>query len=354
MKVALVLPAEPEMAPYIHYYTNILEQKSIDYDLIAWNRSGNNLKHAKNLIMYEVVSPDTLKKSKKVAGYIGFVRFVKKRLQAIEYDVVIIHTILPAVLLSRLLLKKYAGRYILDIRDRGSLLSLWKYRLKDLLSNSALNVISSPGFKRWLPKGEFCLSHNIGLNGLEGKPIVGGIFFGEMITILSIGQIRFYEANKFVIDSLANNKRYYMHYAGFGPDSERLKEYCTMNHIDNVYFSGRYLKQDEPQILANSDFINIVFPNTIGALYAMPNRFYGAAIFRKPVIVSEGSIQAEYVRKYGMGIVVSQTDNLRAKIESYIESFDANEFIKGCDDFLEEIKSDNLDFENHFIGVLTR
>lgn len=352
MKVALVLPAEPEMAPYIYYYTNILEQKSIDYNLIAWNRSGNNPKQAKNLIMYEEVSPDTLRKSRKIAGYIGFVRFVKKQLAAEQYDIVIVHTILPAVLLSNFLINKYVGRYILDIRDRGSLFPLWRYRIKDLLNNSALNVISSPGFKHWLPESEFCLSHNIGLNGLEGKSIARDISFGEKITILSIGQIRFYEANKFVIDSLANSKRYFMHYAGFGPDSERLRKYCEINHISNVFFSGRYLKQDEPQILANSDFINIIFPNTIGALYAMPNRFYGAAIFRKPVLVSEGSIQAEYVRRYGMGIVVSRTDNLQAKIESYIKTFDANDFVKRCDGFLEEIKSDIFDFENHFIRVL--
>ena len=44
MKVALLLPAEPEKAPYIQYYIDVFKEKGIEYDVIAWNRSGNNPK----------------------------------------------------------------------------------------------------------------------------------------------------------------------------------------------------------------------------------------------------------------------------------------------------------------------
>ncbi len=347
MKIAIILPAEPEMAPYIHYYIDLFKNKYINYDLIAWNRSGENSKQAENLMMYEHVSPDTSHILAKIWGYVGFVKFAKKHMQKVKYDLVIVHTILPAVLMKQFLIEEYGGRFILDIRDRGSLFVFWKNRLKSLLDSSALNVISSAGFTQWLPKNKFYLSHNVGVNGINGMTIEKDISFGQKITILSIGQIRFYEANRYLIDSLGGNSRFYLHYAGFGPDSERLQEYCKSKCIFNVCFSGQYLKQDEPQILANCDFINIIFPRTSGTLSAMPNRFYGAAMYRKPVIVTSGSVQAEYVKKYRLGIIVDGTENLQEKIDTYIQSFDSKEFIKGCDAFLKEISQDNADFVSH-------
>ena len=223
MKVALVLPAEPEMAPYIYYYINVLEKVQVDYDLIAWNRSGNNPKLVKNMVIYDRKSPDTSSKIKKIWGYYCFVRFAKKQLEEKDYKLIVVHTILPAVLMKSFLQKRYVKRYVLDIRDRGSWFSLWKTRLQSLLASSGMNVISSPGFKEWLPNSNYFLSHNIGWNGIKGIKLEKPIKFGEKITILSIGQIRFFDANKYVIDSLANRERYYLHYAGYGPDSERLK-----------------------------------------------------------------------------------------------------------------------------------
>ena len=354
MKRAIILPAEPEMAPYIHYYIDFFKRKSINYDLIAWNRTGKNSKQTENLIMYEQVSPDTTYALAKMWGYIGFVQFVKKQLQKVRYDLIVVHTILPAVLMRHFLVEKYKGHFILDIRDRGSLFVLWKKRLKSLLDCSALNVISSAGFTQWLPKNEFCLSHNIGVNGIKGIPLEKEISFGKEITILSIGQIRFYEANRYLIDSLGGNPRFYMHYAGYGPDSDRLQKYCKLKSISNVHFSGRYMKQDEPQILAECDFINIIFPRTSGTLSAMPNRFYGAAMHRKPVIVTSGGIQAEYVKKYKLGVIVEDNENLQEKIDTYIKTFDSKEYVKGCDAFLREISQDNADFITHLSNLIEK
>lgn len=79
----------------------------------------------------------------------------EKQLQKVRYDLIVVHTILPAVLMRHFLVEKYKGHFILDIRDRGSLFVLWKKRLKSLLDCSALNVISSAGFTQWLPKMNF-------------------------------------------------------------------------------------------------------------------------------------------------------------------------------------------------------
>ena len=88
MKVALLLPAEPEKAPYIQYYIDVFKEKGIEYDVIAWNRSGNNPKVLERLIMYEAPSPDTLSNIKKVRGFWGFKQFVEKTVRQDRKSVV--------------------------------------------------------------------------------------------------------------------------------------------------------------------------------------------------------------------------------------------------------------------------
>lgn len=353
MKVALVLPAEPEMAPYIHYYINHLKNNHIDYDLIAWNRSGQNKKETPNLVIYDKKSEDSLGWYKKLKGYRGFRDFAEKKIRDNHYDILIVHTILAAVMLRKTLLKHYPHRFVLDIRDRGAIYPFLKRPLKKLLASSSFNVISSPGFKQWLPQASFCLSHNIGPNGLNFPKTENKTFFSApQITVLSIGQIRFFQANQYIIDALANQPGFYMRYAGYGQDSERLQSYCKSRNINNVCFSGKYVKTEEPEIVKNCDFINIIFPKVSGTLSAMPNRFYTAALYHKPVIVTAQSVQADYVQKYKLGIVVDNKENLLQKINSYIEHFNPQEYKQGCQDFIQEIEHDVRDFEAHLLGLI--
>lgn len=352
-RVALIVPAEPEKAPYLHYYVNLLAKNNIDYDLIAWNRSGNYRGKDPHVIMFMQRSLEGINVLRRFVAYNDFCHFVKERLQVVDYDLVIVHTIFPAVLLRKILSGKYRRKFVLDIRDRGAFYSCLRPFLKRLLKHSAFNVISSPGFKSWLPNVHFYLSHNIGLVSIANLEKINVDLFNKgVIRILSIGQIRFYDANKYMIDELSNDTRYYLHYAGIGPDAERLKNYCGAKKIDNVFFSGRYQKHAEPSILSDCDFVNIIFPKRKGTLSAMPNRFYGAVIHRKPVLVTEGSVQAEYVKKYGLGIVVNEKESLKTQIENYIANFDATLFENGCMSFLEEIQNDITNFERKLQDLL--
>lgn len=352
-KVALIVPAEPEKAPYLHYYVSLLKKNNIDYDLIAWNRSGNCRSEDEHMIMFMQKSLEGINVLRRFIAYKGFCHFVAERLRIVNYDLVIVHTIFPAVMLQKILLKEYKQKFVLDIRDRGAFYPCLKLFLRQIVKYSAFNVISSPGFRCWLPKAQFYLSHNVGPVSITNLEKIGVDLFNEkVIRILSIGQIRFYDANKYMIDELANDSHYYLHYAGVGPDAERLKKYCSANKINNVWFSGRYQKSMESAILSDCDFVNIIFPKRKGTLSAMPNRFYGAVIHRKPVLVTAGSVQAEYVKKYGLGIVVNEKEHLKTQIENYIANFDGTLFENGCMSFLEEIQNDITNFERKLQDLL--
>lgn len=353
MKVALLLPAEPEKAPYIQYYIDVFKEKGIEYDVIAWNRSGNNPKVLERLIMYEAPSPDTLSNIKKVRGFWGFKQFVEKTVRQKQYDRLVVHTIMLAVFMSSFLKQYYGGKYILDIRDECSLYGIMKLRLPVLLKYSFCNVISSWGFKTWLPEAEYVISHNIGFRWKEkmNMPAPDSFFHHQPLDILTIGQIRHFDGNRILIDELGNRGNMKMHFAGDGVDVSRLVEYCKEKKINNVAFSGRYLKENEDDIVSTSDFVNILLPQT-RVQQAMANRFYLAILNYKPVIVNAESIQAEYVRKYGLGIVWELGTSLKNAIEDYIARFDIEQFLDGRRKLCETLMKDVMQFNKMLNDIL--
>ena len=353
MKVALLLPAEPEKAPYIQYYIDVFKEKGIEYDVIAWNRSGNNPKVLERLIMYEAPSPDTLSNIKKVRGFWGFKQFVEKTVRQKQYDRLVVHTIMLAVFMSSFLKQYYGGKYILDIRDECSLYGIMKLRLPVVLKYSFCNVISSWGFKTWLPEAEYVISHNIGFRWKEkmNMPAPDSFFHHQPLDILTIGQIRHFDGNRILIDELGNRGNMKMHFAGDGVDVSRLVEYCKEKKINNVVFSGRYLKENEDDIVSTSDFVNILLPQT-RVQQAMANRFYLAILNYKPVIVNAESIQAEYVRKYGLGIVWELGTSLKNAIEDYIARFDIEQFLDGRRKLCETLMKDVMQFNKMLNDIL--
>ena len=353
MKVALLLPAEPEKAPYIQYYIDVFKEKGVEYDVIAWNRSGNNLGLLEHLIMYNEPSSDTLSNIKKIRGFCRFKKFVEYTVRQNRYDCLVVHTITLAVFISSFLKRYYTGKYILDIRDECALYGIMKLRLPMLLKHSYCNVISSWGFKTWLPKADYVISHNIGFHWSEkiDVPTPVSFFLSRPLNILTIGQIRHFDGNRILIDELGNDEGFIIHFAGAGVDAPRLEEYCRSKEINNVTFSGRYLKENEDNIAKTCDFVNILLPQT-RIQYAMTNRFYLAILNYKPVIVNAESIQAKYVKKYNLGIVWKQNAILKNTISDYVSSFQYDDFIKGRSLFLKEVRSDLYVFETKLLNLI--
>jgi len=214
-------------------------------------------------------------------------------------------------------------------------------------------VISSWGFKTWLPEAEYVISHNIGFRWKEkmNMPAPDSFFHHQPLDILTIGQIRHFDGNRILIDELGNRGNMKLHFAGDGVDVPRLVEYCKEKKINNVVFSGRYLKENEDDIVSTSDFVNILLPQT-RVQQAMANRFYLAILNYKPVIVNAESIQAEYVRKYGLGIVWELGTSLKNAIEDYIARFDIEQFLDGRRKLCETLMKDVMQFNKMLNDIL--
>jgi len=346
MKVAIVIPSDINSAPYLQYYADVLKRKEIPYYFISWNRKGSNDSLlCENNIVYTLESAETIPLYRKYIDYMCFSAFVRKELENGNYDFVIVHTIQASLFLGKYLKKYFNNKYIIDIRDYSKLLIIYKSRFHKYLKCSALNCVSSPGFLSWLPGDtEFTVSHNLRSDSVY-RDYKYVLFDKKIIRILTIGQLRDYSTNSRIIDAFGDKNNVLLHFAGNGNAKESLEELVLRRKYKNVVFTGRYRKEEENDIVERADFINILLPTGVHDVNIMSNRFYLAVIHRKPMIVNEESIQARYVEKYRLGVVVNEQDNICEKLMQYIDLFDADLFNEGCDLIKKEISSEILLFE---------
>jgi hypothetical protein len=347
-RVAIVLAGNMEDIPYYRYYTDVFDKHGISYDIITWDRlsigaSGN--------FCFKYPSTYDLPFAKKIIHYSKYSSFVKGIISSTKYDLVIVTTIVNAVFLGPFLIGKFPNRYIIDIRDYSPIIPFIKRKLKKILKYAKKIYISSPGWKKWLPeKFNYIISHNVRLVDLQMKNKPVSLQNKDKINISTFGILRDYKTNQKLMADLGNDDRFSVEFNGSG--KENLEQYAKENQIYNVLFGGRYNKEAEPQIINRADLINILLPRGIAHDGILSNRFYQGLIYRKPMIVSEGNIQAEFVSKYNLGLVVKLKESIKEKLTDYIGHFDPGSFEEGCNDMINEIKNDLQIFESDLEKII--
>ncbi len=356
-KLLFILPALPDYLPYVSNYLSIADECSAEYDIVCWNRKGEDVVLPKNYIIYQHPTRDNYSPVKKLLEVYSFYRFTRRKIREKQYSLIFTYTIADSILFEPYLRRKYKGKYVFDIRDYSPLIdNAFAIRIiKRLLCNSAINVISSSGFKRWLPdQFDYVVCHNISLNSPKLSSIDSDYGKNECKEVLTIGSIRSASANKKVIDSLANRQGIQLVFVGDGHAIPDFKKHCESMHVENIRFYGRYNKEDEDKFVRRCDIMNIVLPHDINSATLMTNRLYLSARLRKPMIVSSGSFQAEIVNKYGLGLVIDKTESLYDDIELYWKSIDWKAFETNCDCFLKEVYDDMSSFKKEVSQLMLK
>lgn len=350
MKIALIIPAEISAAPYLNYYTDIFDQyASVEYFYITWKRSGssNNLIDA-NHFQYNKTSSSNINLFIKFYHYMQYSNYVKRILDKEKFDLIIVFTIQEALFLSSYLLNKYKNKYIFDIRDYSPLYPIFKTRISSIIEYSIVTVISSIGFKQWLPSGyNYIIGHNVRkeliTKAIDQIPQKITFKRTNKITILTIGQIRDFSTNFKLISSTKHNISFEHIIAGYGLTYDHLVR--SSKDFGNVFSMNKYKKEEESLIVEKTDMINILLPNTIASNTLTSNRFYLSIIHRKPMIVNINNIHSQYVCQYKVGLMLRSDDNFPEKINEYKKNFEESEYSQGCYKLLKEIKNDILVFE---------
>lgn len=335
--------------PYVNNYERTLQASAVEYEIINWDRF--HIEDKDQPVKYR---DSKIGHQRNVLDYFRFSMFIKEKLKSNKYDKLIVFGIQTAFFLKNILKNKYNRKYILDIRDYNRIKKF--FNIKSVIENSGFTVISSPGYKKWLPQSnKYLINHNTQISSLEELEEIRINSKDEKLDIANIGAIRDYAINIEFLNSLRNSDIFNLYFHGEGNINKDISRYIETNNIKNVYLTGRYKKEDEIGMYKQSDLINLLVPNNhINSKTLLPNRLYNAALYAKPVIAYKGTYLADQIKHYNLGIVLESFDGIEQKIKNYLNTFDIKEYQKGRVSFFDDIIKENCYFTaklEEFIGA---
>lgn len=354
MKVAIIGFANLRLIPYFYTYKNILDEAKIKYDVIYWDRKCENeiIENAKTYPI-NIEIDDTWFILKKLFLMIKFSYRVKKILKENQYDKLIILTTLPAVLLYKILISKFKGKYIFDNRDFSyENIKIFKHIEGKIMRNSLLNIISSSAFRTFIPDYPTTICHNCNFTDVGIEKFKKS---KEKLVLSFIGMIRYEEECKKVLDVIKNDARIEFRFYGEGEGVDPLKLYCKKNHIENVLFYGKYLPNEKADIIRATDIIYNCYGNKDNEVkYALSNKLYDALYFKKPLLVNNNTTMEEASK--GFSFIFNENDvvHFTNKLIEWYECLDVEQFDEICNEKLKSVLIENQKFKKEVLSGLLR
>ncbi|MDB1944455.1 capsular biosynthesis protein [Clostridium tertium] len=338
----IVLADNIYLTPYINLYISILNRLNINYKVIYWDKNNNEYINDSRYIRY---SYKDRSKVSKIIGYIKYRSLIINNLKKKNYTIIIpLHGIVSFILFDVLMLK-FKNRYIYDIRDYSyEKLLIYRIIQRILVNNSMINIISSKGYKEFLPKGEYFITHNIPYNDYKKYKQYEKSSCSK-ISISYIGLIRFMEQNKRILRFFKNDNRFHLNF--IGTNAMGLKEFCERNNIYNVTLKDTFNSSETLNYYKDTDLIMNLYGNKTPLLdYALSNKLYYSACLYKPILVCEGTYMEKISKEYGIGFTLSM-NNIEEKdiLYKYIFEMKRNKFIDNCNIFMKEVYEENSKLE---------
>lgn len=337
--------------PYAFPYRQLLESLGIDHEVLTWNRMREDGESKDRIHSFEYQPRSGLMGT--LLGYLRYRAFVKSKIKATFYDGYILLGMQTGVLCFDLL----GGHpYIQDVRDYSHENILpYQWHARNVLRQADLVCISSRGFERWLPSDlKYVLTHN---TAHDWSVSTDSSLSNDLKIIAWIGQIEegYVSAlSKFIGGmQLYPSARLCFHGDGIGED--KLKAYSICHGLSNVEFFGRYQPSEKAQLIQNASFLLSTYGNHSPILTtALPNKLADACIYRRPIIVNDGTYLADVVREWGLGIVIN-LDNMQTivnQLERYYEAAVFQKFIRNCDRFLAMMSENIESFQHRVTGTI--
>ena len=322
------------------YYEECCINNNINYDLFLWDRDNNKpLEQIENKYIFHHKCVFGGGKLQKIYPMYQYQKHLRNIIKKNKYTHLVIINTLASVMISDLLLNSYKNKYIMDIRDYTyEKLIIYKMLVDRLIDYSFFSTISSKGFYRFINKNnKIMVNHNIS-NVLNVENLVA-LDSKKNNIIGFVGSIRYKKENIALINSLKDSSHYKLKYVGPFVSDCNLKDFCLANNIKNVDFMGSFNNDDKPKIYKDIDIINSIYgQGSLEVTTAIPNRYYDALIYKKPIIASKGTYLGELVENNNLGIVVDVfNDDIKKLLDKYIVDFDSNMFMECCNKELQNV-----------------
>lgn len=341
-------------SPHVKTCLSILDSACVEYDVISWNRRGDDISSLPgNYHIYNHKTNDYYPSYRKFFEIIRFCIYSIDIIKRGDYRSIIIFEIANSLFFYHFLKKYFKNKYILDIRDYSPVckIRLANYYLKKLICNSHRTVISSEGFKAWLPKwNKYVISHNISPKLLNKYKDSIYISPKSPIRLLTIGNLRDPNTNCDFLRRFENDTNYMLYFVGDGYAQPIIQQCCKERGINNVVFYGHYHKEDETEFYINSEFINCCMDDNDVNRCLMSNRIYLSVLLKKPIICLRGSFQSAIVEQYCLGVVVDDINDVKIVLEQYMANFNKEEYLCGCERFLINVAKDQETYINEIVN----
>lgn len=329
----------------MNFYLEQVAKPENEVHLLYWNRDEKadiSLAGNVNLHEFKLYQVDDIAKIKKIRSFIKYRKNAKNLLHQEKFDLVIVMHTIPAVLLYDELKSKYKNKYILDYRDI-TFEHNWLYRkvIHKLVEMSVATFVSSDAFRSFLPdKKEIYASHNLLRDSNEHRDIrrrrPREVY---PLRIRFWGFIRHENINRAVIDRLANDHRFELHYHGREQEiANNLKEYVKEHYIHNVFFHGEYTPEERYMFAAETELLHNLYENDTATQPAMGNKFYDGLTLYIPQLCSNGSYMGKQITENNIGLACDPLNPAFAdNVYKYYKSIHWLNFEENCNRKLNEV-----------------
>ena len=341
--VAIICAGQIELSPFAKKYITVLEKNSISYDIIHWNRSGDEPSPSNNVYTFTESLQRYTGLLFKALPMLHFRHFVKKIIKKKNYQKLIMLTTQTAFLFPDLLFGRYRKSYFFDYRDTSyEYIKLYQWYIRRIAKNSFAVSISSPGFEQYVAGSKnIVLAHNFQDDYYKDRKLACVKKpAGQRIVMGYIGVLREYDYLIRLISFFGNDARFEFHIHGGGDDLGKLSEFSKQ--FSNIFVFGAYDEKDKGIIIDSFDMICYHYPYSFVNYPALANKFYDGLIMKKPMFGNPQTYSGKLIETLGLGICLGEHDpDTGNKIYEYYQSFSAEQFTVNCEKYLIKVQEDD-------------
>lgn len=334
----------------ISLYTEKLKKNNIPFDIIYMDKYGveEEIAAEKKYVFKNVVINED-NKLKKVFQYFKFKKFAIPILEKNKYDFIIVWNDVTIFMFANYLAKKWNSKYSLNIRDYAKQDNfLLSKRYKKVIEKSAFSTISSEGFKEFLPSYNYVHVHSLNpeIFSVSDREIF--IPKKDPLKITFIGNIRFFDVNRKLLDVFKDDERFILAY--FGTNAKILKEYAVKENIKNTEFFDEFPVQETARFLKRMDLVNNLYGSRVKSLdYAVSIKFYHGIFTGSPILANKNTYSGKLVEELGIGIAIEGIDaSLPNALYNWYKKINPEIYNDNINKFKNKIERDNKIFDKHF------
>ena len=336
MKILILGFAKIKYMPYLNFYLDSINAAENEVHVLYWDRDGKEDVKEREDITYhkfDYILSDFDSTSKKLSAFSAYRKFAKRLIEIEKFNFIIsLHT-WPAVLLSRIITKKYQGKFIYDYRDTTMERNAFFKRIVDKLIHSASAVfVSSKAFLKSLPEdGKYYISHNLTIDSFEHRQ-KHRLKSNSPIRVRFWGLFRSKETDIAFIKALGDDPRFELHF--HGRDGDYIEKAIAHNAYTNAFMHGEYEPQERFEFAKETELLINIPDNIANSMLAVGNKTYDGAILYVPQICSNQQYMGKINEEYGLGINVDPfREGLADTLYNYVKEIDEERFWSNCDKF---------------------